>query len=187
MLRANLDAARRNRCRFSVRIRANTRAGCAKLRCKSDAFATVGSPVRKGLANAHVSSNNGDNFFVVIRMFDAVLLTILAFVSVNAMAETVRCPVLASGSPLTGASVYDGPPEEMADLVPESTSRTAGKRAGERSIWNVGYVFDAGRKLYLVCRYGARGERSEVKIKTKVLRCTYSIPRAPGRADLSCR
>nr|WP_294508434.1 STY0301 family protein [uncultured Rhodopila sp.] len=65
--------------------------------------------------------------------------------SLSALAE-VRCPASLESFAYARASVFDGPPEEQADLVPDS-------QKGGTDTWRVGGIFNSGRVPYLVCRY----------------------------------
>lgn len=85
------------------------------------------------------------------------------------------CP-LRAGHALRFVDVFDGPPEELATLIPD--------RAGDRSgSWELGYVYDAGRTVTIRCKYddGAAVDR---KLARRVRRCDYELDE---RATLSVR
>src|ERR1700712_2588607 len=67
-------------------------------------------------------------------------------VTVGPAVAEVRCPALLQGHRYEHASVFDGPPEEQADLGPDE-----GKRAVD--IWRIGGLYGSGRLPYVVCRY----------------------------------
>ena len=80
-------------------------------------------------------------------------------------------------------SVFDGPPEEQADLVPDLSR---GRTVVAYAVWEVGHVFDEGRNVFLVCRYGGSEDTITVKVETKVDHCFYrSVAR--GAAEVNCR
>ena len=57
-------------------------------------------------------------------------------VPLSARAE-VRCPALPDNHPYAKASVFDGPPEEQADLVPDSQTRGT-------NMWQIAPIFGLG-------------------------------------------
>jgi hypothetical protein len=65
-----------------------------------------------------------------------------------ARAAEISCPETRSDAHLATVSLYDGPPSEHADLMPDKAGAT-------KSEWSVGYIFKAGRRLYIECKYGA--------------------------------
>jgi hypothetical protein len=84
-------------------------------------------------------------------------------------ANEVKCPPLYGEIPLSGAVVYDGSPEEMADLIPDK-SKGSGSHAN--SSWEVGYIYEAGRNVYLVCKYGLK-DSVTIKAEKRVRTCIY--------------
>ena len=77
---------------------------------------------------------------------------VLAAAAYPAAASEVRCPEWHDGARLRTVSVFDGPPSEHADLVPDGVHKT---KDGTRSVWDVSYIFKDGRQLFVECRYGA--------------------------------
>jgi hypothetical protein len=75
----------------------------------------------------------------------------------------VQCPksVTANGQPypLDQASVFDGKPEELADLVPVDGT------------WILKEYRTASREMYLVCRYKGTNEVSTVHIPRSAAQC----------------
>jgi hypothetical protein len=101
----------------------------------------------------------------------------------SAHAKEARCPPYHARSPLSGAVVFDGPPNERADLMPDQSRRSDDHA---HAAWNVGYIFEMGRKLFLVCRYSNLSDTVTIKVDKKVRRCIYdATPNRP--AELSCR
>jgi hypothetical protein len=98
-----------------------------------------------------------------------------------ASAPKPRCPATKDKIKLSHVSLFDGPPDEHAELIP-SISR--GRNA--YSVWYVGHVFDDGRNIFLVCRYGDADDTATVKVDTRVDRCFYQSL-AHGAAEVNCR
>ena len=101
----------------------------------------------------------------------AFLLTLALFETVQA--NEVKCPPFYRNIPLSGAVLYDGSPNEMADLIPDKSTGT-GDHAN--SFWEVGYIYEARRNLYLLCKYGP-SDSITVRVEKKVPR-TYTFPAA---------
>ncbi|HWE98913.1 MAG TPA: STY0301 family protein [Caulobacteraceae bacterium] len=98
-------------------------------------------------------------------------------------AAQIQCPAVHLGAPLTSVSVFDGPPSEQADLVPDTSHR---RKAGSRSSWDVGYLYQAGRKVFVACRYGPRGAPVTISSATALHACVY-VEASGGRRSLACR
>ena len=101
-----------------------------------------------------------------------------------AQAQQASCPAAQGKSLLAGVSVFDGPPGEMADLVPDVS------RGGEAHLfqsWEVGYLFDQHRTLYLSCRYAAVVKPVVVKIDRRVKTCSFQAHGTARSAVMSCR
>lgn len=101
-----------------------------------------------------------------------------------AQAQQVGCPAIEGKSLLAGVSVFDGPPAEMADLVPD-VSR--GGAANLFQSWEVGYLFDQHRTLYLACRYAGLSAPVVVKIEQRVKMCAFQAHGRARAAEMSCR
>ncbi|WP_310734676.1 STY0301 family protein [Azohydromonas caseinilytica] len=86
------------------------------------------------------------------------------------------CPAR-EGQPLLFVQVFDGPPEELATLVPDVATERSG-------YWQLGYVYDAGRMVTIRCEYVDK-QSVDVKLADRVERCDYSI-RGRNRLKLSC-
>lgn len=98
-----------------------------------------------------------------------------------AAAAKPRCPATKDKVTLSNVSVFDGPPEEHAELVPDvSRGRNA------YAVWDVGHVFNEGHEIFLVCRYGIADDTVTVEVDTRVDRCFYQSL-AHGAAQVNCR
>ncbi len=86
------------------------------------------------------------------------------------------CP--AKSQALRSVTVFDGPPSEQASLVPD--------RAGtSHSSWDLGYVYDAGRTVWVRCEY-ADGTSFDAQLTAKVGKCVYKAVKKNG-IKLSCQ
>ena len=102
-----------------------------------------------------------------------------------AHAQEARCPAQKDKAPLSGVVLYDGPPEQKADLMPD-ISRGSGDHV--YASWKVGYIFDKGRKLYLVCRFGNKIDNtSTVEVDAPVKSCVYRSRPGGKPAELICK
>ncbi|PPQ34471.1 STY0301 family protein [Rhodopila globiformis] len=97
-----------------------------------------------------------------------VLSLLLAAGSAPGMAE-VRCPPLLEGHAYARASVFDGPPEEQADLVPDD-------QRGGVDRWEVGFIFRTRRAPYLVCRYRGTERTVTFRLQRPVGVCLAPVP-----------
>lgn len=96
----------------------------------------------------------------------AILLTFISTWSICPAFAGPVCP-LRDRQPLRFVDVFDGPPEQMAILVPD--------KAGERSgYWSLDYVYDAGRVVVVRCKYADK-QTSDIKLSNRVHRCDYKI------------
>jgi hypothetical protein len=109
----------------------------------------------------------------------------LTLASVACSSETT-CPALQDKHPLSSVILFDGPPEEKADLMPDAST---GKGDQAVSTWNVGYIFTSGRKLFLVCKYSGTPQSGNVtvKVEKKVDRCVFRAPSKDRPAELTCQ
>ena len=94
-----------------------------------------------------------------------------------------RCPDTHAGAHLAGASLFDGPPSEHADLVPDRIHQ--GRRGVLTSEWDVAAMPRAGRQIYLECRYGS-GAPTIVSTLTTERACTL-VSRRTGPTTLVCK
>ena len=96
-------------------------------------------------------------------------------------AQEVQCSSYHGGLPLYLVAVFDGPPEQLASLIPDHRH--------QYDVWDVGYIFDASRSLYLVCHYGREGKEQVVTVKAekKVQRCTFRNGATNQPGKLICK
>jgi hypothetical protein len=80
--------------------------------------------------------------------------------------------------------VYDGPPSEHADLMPDKSRKTGA--GGTESSWEVDYIFKAGRKLYVECKYDSKAVSAVLLEPAKVGVCIFASTR-DRRVSLVCR
>lgn len=103
-----------------------------------------------------------------------------------APAQRFKCPALQGKNALASASVFDGPPAEKADLVPDLT-----KGSGDHlySSWDIGYLFDMGRTPYLVCKYAGLPDAQAVTLKVdkRVAKCIFQAHGAGQPAEAECK
>ncbi len=101
-------------------------------------------------------------------------------------AQEARCPSYHGSTPLYGAKLYDGPPDQLADLEPDSWQGSGNNGHG---YYDVGAIFDAGRNLYIVCIYGEWNSKDKVtvKIDKKVNRCNLRASPKGKPASLTCK
>ena len=99
-----------------------------------------------------------------------------------ALAKTMSCPASYRGQTLAQVDLFDGPPAEMADLVPDRDFAT---KDGKTSVWNVHYVYEQSRSVYLQCQYGSGRIIINVHAKSPVHTCTYTEHK-DGKKSLSC-
>lgn len=97
------------------------------------------------------------------------LLALMALATPCAAQADIQCPPSLNGHQYARASVFDGPPEEQADLVPDGSAAGA-------DIWQLGYIFDAGRVPYLVCRYAGTPQTATFKLQKPITSCTGPKP-----------
>lgn len=89
------------------------------------------------------------------------LATVFVGISTAAWPMTRACPASYGHRKLTSVSVYDGPPSEVASLMPD-----------DRGVWKLGYkpASNEGR-FYLGCTYGKNGTTLPIELPTNVTTC----------------
>ena len=93
-------------------------------------------------------------------------IPLIAMASACFTGHAVGAEVCAAKSQaLRSIMVFDGPPSELASLVPEQTGKNSG-------YWELGYVYDAGRSVWVHCQY-ADGTSSDVQLSTRIGKCEY--------------
>ena len=123
-------------------------------------------------------------------MATAAALLILAAASA-APPVALECPTIA-GQKLVYIDVYDGPPEQQADLVPDQHQDKAKKIA-----WNSWELYQNPERIYVKCGYGQRLEgpysRTEfIMLPETAKTCRADFTIGPKATDLtlqkfSCR
>lgn len=96
------------------------------------------------------------------------------------------CPARNGREPLTTVTLFDGPPEERADLIPDE-SRGSGDHAYAR--WDVKYIYEAGRVLFLQCQYSGNNASQVlvIPVKSKVRSCVFRTHPKGLPAELVCQ
>jgi len=105
----------------------------------------------------------------------------------TAQAQETKCPSYHGKNPLSTVSVFDGPAEEKADLVPD-VSKASGGRLVSAS-WQVGYLYGIGRKVFLVCRFAGLGDAdaATIKVDQKVQTCIFRAHGGGQPAEMTCK
>jgi len=111
-------------------------------------------------------------------------LAALLVIAGSACAQGISCPAYREKNPLVTVTLFDGPPSEMASLMPD-VSKGSGDHA--YASWDVSYIFDAGRNLYLACQYSGSKKTTNIKVEKKVQQCTYRTHAAPKPVELNCK
>ena len=75
------------------------------------------------------------------------------------------CPAV-PGHALKRLTVFDGPPEELASLVPEQDGKG-------RAYWDLAYVYRAQRRVWVQCHYEPQAMRT-MELPAQVNRCTFT-------------
>ena len=81
-------------------------------------------------------------------------------------ADTAPCQAKPATA-LKYVEVYDGPPEELASLMPDEERNDSGT-------FTLGDIYKDGRFVTIRCKY-ADGTTADVKLATKVESCKYAI------------
>lgn len=113
----------------------------------------------------------------------AAALVMLA--AANAAAPVaLACPAIA-GQTLVYIDIFDGPPEQQADLVPDQHSSPASKTA-----WNTWQLEAGPDGLFVTCGYGKKLEGPYSRMETIRLpdttkSCRADFKTGPGQGDLT--
>ncbi len=92
-------------------------------------------------------------------------IPLIAMASACVAGHAIGAEVCAAKPALRNVTVFDGPPSELASLVPDE--------AGEISAsWELGYVYDAGRTVWVRCQY-ADGTSADVQLSARIAKCEY--------------
>ena len=79
----------------------------------------------------------------------------------------VLCPLTQNDHRLDEVTMFDGPPAELASLVPE--------QRGRRVSWKVAYIRQAGRRGFLVCGYTKAAPKVEVEVPVAARTCSFTL------------
>ncbi|GGF19300.1 hypothetical protein GCM10011611_26510 [Aliidongia dinghuensis] len=112
-----------------------------------------------------------------------IALALLVLIPTLASAEEIKCPDAQAGTHLSTVTLFDGPPDEHADLMPDTFKKE--KTGGGKSDWDVAYIFEAGRQLYVECQYGSKVPSIVLKAP-KVNTCTFKSDRN-SKNSLTCK
>jgi hypothetical protein len=97
-----------------------------------------------------------------------------------AHAQNVQCPPRSGAGALANVSVFDGPPEEQADLVPDINRHSS---ASVRMEWR--FEARADNNYYLQCKYTAGAEPIVLKVDQTARLCAF---RREGKSiSATCR
>jgi len=102
---------------------------------------------------------------------------LLSGCSIRPAVAAAVCPVRA-GQPLRFVDVFDGPPVQLALLMPDKAEKQSG-------YWLLDYVFDAGRFVVVRCKYDDK-QTLDVKLSKRVHKCDYKIDAAKA-LDIFCK
>jgi hypothetical protein len=98
--------------------------------------------------------------------WNRISIAAIALASACGIGHAIGAEVCAAKSQtLRSITVFDGPPPEQASLVPDQTGKNGGS-------WELGYVYDAGRSVWVRCQY-ADGTSADVQLSAKVGKCEY--------------
>jgi hypothetical protein len=102
-----------------------------------------------------------------------------------ACAQQFKCPASQGKSPLNNAAVFDGPPAQKADLVPDDSK---GDLTYTYARWDVGYLTGSSHHVYLVCKYAGLGDAGSVTVKVDkpVQQCVFRAPKGQP-AEAVCK
>jgi hypothetical protein len=107
----------------------------------------------------------------------------LAAAPVSVFAVEIHCPTTHAGSQLTTVTLFDGPPSEHADLEPDTFHQSKG---GSRSEWDVAYIYQAGRHLFVECQYGPKASAVILEPGPSTYKCEF-LSEGAKSVSLSCQ
>ncbi|MGA8172897.1 MAG: STY0301 family protein [Methylocystis sp.] len=116
-------------------------------------------------------------------MFSRPVLAMFAVLTVCATARAESCPPLKDKQPLASVDVFDGPVEEMADLVPDD-SRSGRDHA--HALWKLAHLYDEGHAVYVKCVYRGPKNTAVVKLARKVDKCVFDRTKDKP-ASMTCK
>jgi hypothetical protein len=114
------------------------------------------------------------------------ILGLVMLFAATASAQEFKCPATQGKKSLVNTAVFDGPPEEKAELEPDDSR---GNTSYAYASWDVGYLFKIGRTPFLVCKYGSSFDSVSVAIKVDkpVLKCVFRANTANSPAEMICK
>jgi len=114
------------------------------------------------------------------------ILGLVLFFVATASAQEFKCPATQGKKPLTNAAVFDGPPKNLVELMPDNSG---GKMSYTWATWDVSYLFKSGSTLYVNCWYGSLKDAEIVTIKVDkpVQKCAFRAHTASSPAEMICK
>ena len=106
-------------------------------------------------------------------------LAAAAAIATTVQAAPVACPASQHGKRLTAASLFDGPPEDGADLRPEDSARPINGQM--TTWWSLAELHKQGRQPHLVCEY-VSGGKLILKLSKAVRDCARILELGPDKA-----
>jgi hypothetical protein len=111
-----------------------------------------------------------------------VLLTLAGWPAIAASPS--GCPEI-PGQKLVYVDVFDGPPEQLADLVPDQHVDRARKRA-----WNIWQLKAGPEGLFVMCGYGKAlagpySQRETIRLPDSTRLCRADFRSGPGQSALT--
>jgi len=110
------------------------------------------------------------------------VIAVSVVLSQTCFASEITCPHAQQGARLKNVALFDGPPSELASLVPDSVFET---EMDSRAEWDVSYIFQAGRHLYVRCEYGSTIPAVIIEPPASTGTCAFLSGRN-GDVSLSC-
>ena len=109
--------------------------------------------------------------------YNKLLVVIVLLGCCDARAATTSCPAFVSDGgvthPLTDASVFDGPPSQLADVEPTDRG------------WDFRFYRNSPRPIFLVCKY--RGSRATRTLQVAKDTATCTIGEHAGATQVVCK
>lgn len=120
---------------------------------------------------------------IIFSLLNSVAIVAWAAMSVSAFAGEGGCPKTHAGGHLVTATLFDGPPSEHADLMPDTFHES---KSGSRSEWDVAYIFEAGRHLFVECQYGPKVSAVILEPGPSTYKCEF-LSQGDGKKSLMCK
>lgn len=93
-------------------------------------------------------------------------IPLIALASACGFGHAIGAEVCAAKSQLLRSiMVFNGPPSELVSLVAEQSGDHSG-------YWELGYVYDEGRSVWVRCQY-TDGTSSDIQLSTRISKCEY--------------